>query len=78
MVTVCGPQGQDMLNEVKFFGFSFQLKTSLNVTLFLRFFFLLFPVPLAIVRQGTSLEEKQAAFALTQACHAIFHHAASL
>jgi len=51
-----------------------------GITLFLKSFFLLFPKPvaLAIMRQGTSLEEKLVAFALTQACHAIFHHAAAL
>lgn len=30
MVTVCGTQGQDKLNKVKIFGFSFQLRMSLN------------------------------------------------
>lgn len=90
IVTVWAP-GQDKLNKVKILVSAPnsgcpQITLARNrvnqerITLFLKFFFVLFPkpVPLTIMRQYTSLEKKLAAFALTQACHMIFHHAAAL
>lgn len=89
MVTVCGPQGQDMLNKVKFFGFSFQLRMSLNYFgqkqgdpgkdhSLLEVFLSLVPCTIGHCEAGYQPGKETGCLALTQACHATFHHAAAL